>query len=304
MYHLRKPQYDQKGIVEDCIPKTFRESQYRDRAERIRGYIQKILDDTRTYDERAEKGQLYLVEENDCSNEANRILKEDMEYLYTERFVKSKKDAYYAAIMKDVMLCPFCGQPFGTGLKQLDHFLPKALFPVYAVSPINLVPCCGRCNNLKSAYAPKDKFTQIIHPYYDDYNDKEIWIKAKLEEYKVGKEVQFRFTFFCSFPKNWTEEKREKAKSHFSLFHLEKRFSEAAIQVFMHCRELVKRVTFARDWKELRNAIRTSVDYSSTASFFGAQNSVHYVAVRALFDESEVSDNYWKVVWRKKTILL
>lgn len=81
---------------------------------------------------------------------------------------------------QDLINCPYCGRP---SINQVDHHLPEALFPMLALAPANLVPCCGTCNGKKSqkgltvwnqarvqpreveaSIAGADRF---LHPYYD-----------------------------------------------------------------------------------------------------------------------------------------
>lgn len=61
--------------------------------------------------------------------------------------------------------CPMCGS-FHSGT--LDHLLPKAGYPVFAIFGRNLVPAC-KCNskrtNLLTGANPNER---ILHPYFDD----------------------------------------------------------------------------------------------------------------------------------------
>ncbi|WP_271271138.1 HNH endonuclease domain-containing protein [Aliamphritea hakodatensis] len=56
-------------------------------------------------------------------------------------------------------VCPYCNRGFthsiednelGKGRPELDHFLPKSVFPFFAVSLYNLIPVCHTCNHAKS----------------------------------------------------------------------------------------------------------------------------------------------------------
>lgn len=60
--------------------------------------------------------------------------------------------------------CPYCriGEP-----ETLDHYLPKALFPEFSIFSLNLVPVCGRCNNLKSDSFLDSGCRSFLHPYFD-----------------------------------------------------------------------------------------------------------------------------------------
>ncbi len=89
--------------------------------------------------------------------------------------------------------CPYCGNEetsftvFNhavngqTVLKpELDHFLPKSLYPFFAVSFFNLVPSCNTCNHkdLKGDYNPLSFLPDgsylfsLMNPYY--FDDKEV----------------------------------------------------------------------------------------------------------------------------------
>lgn len=61
----------------------------------------------------------------------------------------------------DLDCCPMCG---GTGVTQLDHVLPKAQYPEFAVFSFNLVPTCGDCNRRRSN---KGRRYHFVHPYFD-----------------------------------------------------------------------------------------------------------------------------------------
>ncbi len=64
--------------------------------------------------------------------------------------------------------CPACGEPGQP--YTLDHYLPKDLYPEYAIIPVNLFPMCDRCQTHKAVLttdANGDRY--FIHPYYDDF---------------------------------------------------------------------------------------------------------------------------------------
>lgn len=103
--------------------------------------------------------------------------------LYEDVFVDKKEqlnENYYAKLKELANgICPFCErQPPRT----LDHFLPKKQFPLLAVTPQNLVPCCRDCNSNKLTYNPKNNSEVLYHPYYDNITVK--WLKITL---KFGK---------------------------------------------------------------------------------------------------------------------
>lgn len=60
--------------------------------------------------------------------------------------------------------CPMCG--FGE-ISTLDHYLPRAEFPEFAILALNLVPACGRCNQLKGTHVGLEPGLQFLHPFFD-----------------------------------------------------------------------------------------------------------------------------------------
>lgn len=73
---------------------------------------------------------------------------------------------------------PLCGQRV---VKTLDHYLPKASYPTYALTPLNLVPACSDCNKSKLDRQPADAGDQTLHPYFDDVDDV-AWLVAEIRE--------------------------------------------------------------------------------------------------------------------------
>jgi hypothetical protein len=77
-------------------------------------------------------------------------------------------DLWYIDEIRDrsgVNTCPMCGSLHsGT----LDHVMPKALHPAFALLGLNLVPAC-KCNNERSSAISGPKAGErVLHPYFDD----------------------------------------------------------------------------------------------------------------------------------------
>lgn len=45
------------------------------------------------------------------------------------------------------LTCPICGLRDAT---DLDHYIPRQLFPEFSIHPYNLIPICHKCNNKKT----------------------------------------------------------------------------------------------------------------------------------------------------------
>ncbi len=63
-------------------------------------------------------------------------------------------------------ICPACGEPGSPNT--LDHYLPKAGYPHFCITPANLFPMCDACQKAKgekTGNAQSPRF--FIHPYFD-----------------------------------------------------------------------------------------------------------------------------------------
>lgn len=96
-------------------------------------------------------------------------------------------------------VCPYCNANFihtvqsrhvlttahSRAMADLDHFLPKSIFPIFAISISNLVPCCIYCNQrFKSAYYTS--FSRNFSPYDSNIMNK---ISFKINYNSTGENV-------------------------------------------------------------------------------------------------------------------
>ncbi|MCM6975494.1 hypothetical protein ABKV66_07205 [Enterobacter hormaechei] len=149
------------------------------------------------------------------------VSKDNLVSLYTKYMLKSgtkAKDIYDAISVASNGICPLCGV---TSVSTLDHYLPKARYPIFSVMPENLVPACSDCNKGKGSSILRTKEEQCLHPYYSErvfYED--VWIKARLK-----KTTPITFDFFVSAPEHWSDLNKERAKNHFKDFKINKKYS-------------------------------------------------------------------------------
>jgi 5-methylcytosine-specific restriction endonuclease McrA len=69
---------------------------------------------------------------------------------------------------RTLQLCPACGED-GTP-NTLDHYLPKEVYPEYAITPMNLFPMCDTCQGeklTKTVTASNERL--FLHPYFDQF---------------------------------------------------------------------------------------------------------------------------------------
>lgn len=115
--------------------------------------------------------------------------------------------------------CPYCG---GLGhASTLDHYLPKAYFPVHSVNPKNLVPCCKDCQSGNLGAFASTLGEQSLHPYFDQTHlFSERWLVADLQNTNP-----LALLFRCSPPAHWPSVDQGRVNSHFVNFGLKTRFA-------------------------------------------------------------------------------
>ena len=207
MIKLNKPQIKQKDIVDDCID-NMRESI---KQKRLSESKNEIITVSEQYDILAESGSLLKMASKEKTESG--ASKEDLIYLYNNKFAKKGQLArkYYDEIILSAPngKCPQCGL---RQVKTLDHYLPKSKYPLLAITPYNLIPCCSDCNRDKLDGLFNSREKETMHPYYDDFDD-EVWLKATLIE-----EDPLAFNFFVFKPDIWTKLKYDRAQNHFEVF--------------------------------------------------------------------------------------
>lgn len=153
------------------------------------------------------------------------LKKSHLSKLYTQYFAADQKPArhiYNKLLVTANGKCPFCGD-IGH-VKNLDHYLPKANFPLYSVMPANLVPCCRDCNSEKLNSFSLTQSGQSLNPYFDDnkyFNER--WISAR-----VVAGAPPIVEFFVSAPAHWSADEQARVKAHFSDYSLASRFGVEA----------------------------------------------------------------------------
>lgn len=127
--------------------------------------------------------------------------------------------------------CPLCSVRL---VETLDHYLPKSLYPILSVVPVNLIPACSSCNIGKKISFPSNSIEQTFHPYYDDVQN-EPWIKASLLPAEP-----FGFDYFVDCPDNWEQIKKDRAENHFNSFKLNALFTAHANEEFRGAKRQLK----------------------------------------------------------------
>jgi hypothetical protein len=163
------------------------------------------------------------------------VTKASLTKLYDEQFVKNKAPRkIYDHLIANAPLgiCPFCGV---TEAKSLDHYLPKARYPILSVVPNNLIPSCSDCNKGKTDSFPTNKGQQCLHPYFDHVLlVGEQWLFAEVNETHPPSVL-----FSVLAPNDWDEDDKARINTHFKDFELAVKFSNQAANELAFLRELL-----------------------------------------------------------------
>lgn len=227
MLKLDRPNWSAEDAFTTCV------SRIRDPAlkARLTAAKQSVVDASNAYEAAAKAHTLHQIVREPLVNGA--VTTAEMGAVYTSRMAKQK--AAGRAIYDDIFAaakgrCPLCGHRVVT---TLDHHLPKAHYPVLAVTPLNLVPSCTDCNKAKLARIPHTAEDVSIHPYFDDV-DGERWLFAEVVQV-VPAAVRFR----VEAPPGWDGVLAERVRRHFRDLNLSALYGSEAAEELLNVRQLL-----------------------------------------------------------------
>ncbi len=215
MRRINKPSFCVADILDICIstvtPKETKDNIENSKAEIISAEIE--------YESKAQNDGLSKIPQMITTSHmsGNEMIK-----LYEYRMLqKAEVRVYYGKIMSLVRYgrCPFCNKQV---VSTVDHYLPKSKYPIYAITPINLIAACRDCNTIKDEYTPENRAHELIHPYFDDIeNDR--WLFVKIQESNP-----IIFEYYIAPPKTWDNTTTKRVENHFNLFKLGVMYSSYA----------------------------------------------------------------------------
>lgn len=176
MRKIDKPVADFSDVFDACT-RTIRNDNFSKRLREIEPALNRCA---RDYNEKSEAAEWYLIDQ--YTHIEDTISKAEFGKLYTLKLSKLNASgrSYYDQIRSSSQgnICPLCGQ---REVSTLDHYLPKANYPVFSILPNNLVPACKDCNFNKGTELPLNAHQQMLHPYYDEI-DQVRWLTATIVE--------------------------------------------------------------------------------------------------------------------------
>jgi hypothetical protein len=224
MWTLEKPNIPALEAFNTCIA-GISDADLKQRLQDIRGDID--AGET-AFDDAAESSSLYLIA---ATGNVGAVTAKEMEKLYDRHMARSRSrgraiyDKLMIAAKND--MCPLCGH---RNVSTLDHSLPKAAHPTFAVTPINLIPSCKDCNHGKGNRSPTTSEDQLLNAYYDDVTA-DCWLYAEIVE---GSPPAARF--FVDAPDDWEDGIATRVRNHFNALHLAKLYASQAGRQFQNMR--------------------------------------------------------------------
>ncbi|HDC4368146.1 hypothetical protein SJ090_17790 [Enterobacter cloacae] len=220
------------GIFSACINDIPAEEQpYKVRVSNV---INQVNAEWMVYNQRALVRDLHLFQActhgNDTQIIIGNVTKKDLKDLYEKYMVRdnmASRTVYDLLRASSNGICSLCGiAPVST----LDHYLPKARYPIFSVNPYNLVPACSTCNKGKGSAVISNRGDQTLHPFYSlqhFYN--EDWLKARVTDNRP-----LQFEYYVDPPSQWNAFDKAVVINHFNDFKLADKYTINASQFLVY----------------------------------------------------------------------
>ena len=166
--------------------------------DRLNIILDKLIQEEDSYINLGQTTLLHTIQEHKFIKSIDNLTTVDsneMKKLYEQDFVSSKdKLSDTRKIYEELrdstsyQLCSYCSI---NKVKTLDHYLPKSKYPMYAITPANLVPSCRDCNTEKDTLSFTNLTELFIHPYFEDVSGFK-WLKAEVVDNQWP--INFKFT--------------------------------------------------------------------------------------------------------------
>lgn len=236
----------------------------------------------------AKKREFYYI--NPTNYLGKDKLKKALLWLYDTRFrsfscKKKNVASLYELVKERVTNCGYCVKG---NVSELDHYLPQAVYPEFAVVIENLVPVCRECNMIKHDYYPTTMVEMLLHPYYDNFTDK-VWLGARVIDGD------------CPIVEYFVEEgsDQDRLYNHLSTLKLFERYSNRAAVLLSELK-----IQFVRDYtsdKEngIRHCLTEYIEYGE--KIYGA-NGFMVVMYRALLESRWFLEEGFKKIPEKEAL--
>lgn len=125
---------------------------------------------------------------SDIPNPTSSVNKDKGDFLKLYKYSNKHIEAFchkIREINEGEWMCPICQV---TPVNSLDHYIPKDKYPLYAVHPRNLIPCCTTCNGHKSENIFSTTGERIYwNAYIDSVNQRYLYCNITIDNGNIPK---------------------------------------------------------------------------------------------------------------------
>lgn len=266
MRKLPRPAHSARDVFTLCI-KQVRKLELRQRLAAITNDIEQGETD---YIQNADAAVLYTFPRRRVVGAVSKV---ELVKVYTGRLVPKNCEARY--VYDEIILaapqgrCPLCGVGQVT---TLDHHLPKADYPLLAVTPANLVPACTWCQVEKREGYPATAEEQTLHPYFDDFEGNR-WLFADVLQTQPAS-----FSFFVQQPTDLTDLDTARLQNHLETFKLYRLFASNAADELTNIRYSLQNLLDIGGMTAVRNHLSAEADSREQAHKNSWQTAMYRAA--------------------------
>ncbi len=162
------------------------------------------------------------IDEFEYSDE---YLRDNLYKIYDSSSMKSLKDNI--RLLTHEAQCPYCSLQINP--YEIDHYLPRSVYPEYSIFTLNLVPSCPECNSRlkKTNYKTSNNIRAFIHPYFDESIIEKCFLDCEINVINYLLEVEYFLNL-----EQFDEFEKELVQSHFQKLELKRRFKYMIIKEF------------------------------------------------------------------------
>lgn len=216
MWSVNRPAMDAGEVFSTCISKV-RNRALRESLREVKPSVEAAAHD---YAVKADDSELHLLPQHSVIGTLSGT---ELVKTYESRMVNKTgpgRPIYdQLRLLPEGNRCPYCDH---RNVSTLDHVLPKEDYPVFAVTPDNLVGACAECNLVKASVIPTTGSENLIHPYFDELGEYQ-WLRAEVIE-----ETPAAVVFFTQLREEWSDELNDRVSNQFALFQLAELYASQA----------------------------------------------------------------------------
>lgn len=207
--------------------------------------------------------------------------RDELQHVYEKKFAKKPSNStdddesgdetvysYFKKIRRSKVCgkCPICGS--AAGITELDHYLPKSIYPTLCVHPNNLIPICSACNDKKKAKVSTPEEGMHLHLYFDrlpltEVEDGDPYVEAFLF---AELDENFRIKYVVQCPDSWDPAFSKRLEKHMDIFELSERYEKAAYSEYAALIRKWKKYTPTYLEKAARKKGKTLKQYTASLS--------------------------------------